>query len=39
MTILGYIFLALLAITVLGLLVMVVASLPDLRRYASIRRM
>lgn len=39
MTILGYIFVALLAITVVGLLVMAVVSLPDLRRYASIRRM
>lgn len=39
MTVLGWIFLVLLAITVVGILVMLLGSLPDLRRYFAIRRM
>lgn len=39
MAVLGWIFLALLAISVVGLLVVFVSSIPDLRRYLAIRRM
>lgn len=39
MVVLGYIFLVILAVTVVGLLALLVVSIPDLRRYFAIRRM
>jgi hypothetical protein len=39
MAVLGWIFVVLLAFTVVGMLVLFVMSLPDLRRYLAIRRM
>jgi hypothetical protein len=39
MQVLGIIFLILLAVAVVGLLVTLVASIPDVRRYLAIRRM
>lgn len=39
MVTLGYIFLVLLAIAVITLLVTIIVSLPDIRRYFRIRRM
>jgi hypothetical protein len=39
MAVLGWIFLVLLAITVIGMVALFVMSLPDLRRYLAIRRM
>lgn len=39
MVVLGWIFLVLLALGVLGVVVLFVMSLPDLRRYLAIRRM
>lgn len=39
MTVLGWIFLVLLAIIVVGIVVTLLGSLPDLRRYFAIRRM
>jgi hypothetical protein len=39
MAILGWIFLVLLALTVVGALYVLVISIPDIRRYLAIRRM
>jgi hypothetical protein len=39
MNVVGYVFLGLLAIVVLGGLVVVVSALPDIARYRRIRRM
>jgi uncharacterized protein DUF6893 len=39
MQVLGIIFVILLAVAVVGFLVTLVASIPDLRRYLAIRRM
>lgn len=39
MAVLGYIFLAILAVAVLGVIGLVLVSLPDIRRYLAIRRM
>jgi uncharacterized protein DUF6893 len=39
MVVLGIIFLVLLGLVVLGLLVALVASLPDIRRYLALSRM
>ena len=37
--VLGWVFVALLAISVVGIVLLFVTSLPDLRRYLAIRRM
>jgi hypothetical protein len=39
MAVLGWIFLVLLALTVVGGLMLVIISLPDIRRYLAIKRM
>ncbi len=39
MTVLGYIFLAILAVSAAALVALIVVSLPDIRRYLAIRRM
>ncbi|WP_410663600.1 DUF6893 family small protein [Amycolatopsis sp. lyj-84] len=39
MTILGYIFLAILVLLAGGIVVLFVLSIPDIRRYLAIRRM
>ena len=39
MAVLGWVFVALLAISVVGIVLLFVTSLPDLRRYLAIRRM
>jgi hypothetical protein len=39
MKVLGYVFLAIIALSVLGGIVMTVVSIPDIRRYLRIRSM
>jgi hypothetical protein len=39
MAVLGWIFLVLIALTIVGALVVFVVSIPDIRRYLAIKRM